>query len=100
MRANGRASGPVLQSVFLAVFDHSGVSEHAKIFICLHREMFGSAINSPEPRSESYVCVILKTKLPHGLPYPSPNANILQRYKKKVGEEKFRALSRRHSFCF
>ena len=24
-RANGRASGPVLQSVFLAVFDHSGV---------------------------------------------------------------------------
>ena len=24
-RANGRASGPVLQSVFLAVIDHSGV---------------------------------------------------------------------------
>ena len=26
-RANGRASGPVLQSVFLAVFDHSGRKE-------------------------------------------------------------------------
>ena len=26
-RANGRAGGPVLQSVFLAVFDHSDVKE-------------------------------------------------------------------------
>ena len=27
-RANGRASGPVLQSVFLAVFDHSAYITH------------------------------------------------------------------------
>ena len=29
-QANGRASGPVLQSVFLAVFDHSSVVERSK----------------------------------------------------------------------
>ena len=29
-RANGRASGPVLLSVFLAVLDHSGVGENEK----------------------------------------------------------------------
>ena len=30
-RANGRASGPVLQSVFLAVFDHSDLEHPAKL---------------------------------------------------------------------
>ena len=29
-RANGRASGPVLQSVFLAVLDHSGKERNGR----------------------------------------------------------------------
>ena len=32
-RANGRASGPVLQSVFLAVIDHSAMSAFSSVVL-------------------------------------------------------------------
>jgi len=37
-RANGGASGPVLQSVFLAVFDHSASDENVSLSLFLATE--------------------------------------------------------------
>ena len=40
-RANGRASGPVLQSVFLAIFDHSAALKIDAAFNPKHRRNYG-----------------------------------------------------------
>ena len=65
-RANGRASGPVLQSVFLAVFDHSagvkgeGVEEWR---IGDERERGFRTINGPRTHSWFLDCSLLLSLL-------------------------------------